>query len=292
MKILVLGGTRFFGVCMVEKLIADGHDVTVATRGIADDTFGDSVKRVLFDHRDEQSICSAFKGQNYDAVIDKIAFSSNDVKRVLDHISTKRYILMSTSGVYHTKHLMTHENDFDPWRYPLQWGERSNDGGFDYDEGKRQAECALAAMLPQEAGVMVRYPVVMGKIDYTKRLLFYVEHIVQAKPMYISNPDVQIGFLSETEAGHFFCQLLDTDLCGPVNACSDGSISMREILEYVERRTNKRAVLADVAEPAPYNGFYADCTLDTGKAQKFGIKFRHCSEWIYELLDYYIDMMK
>ena len=34
MNVLVVGGTRFFGIPMVEKLIADGHDVTIATRGL------------------------------------------------------------------------------------------------------------------------------------------------------------------------------------------------------------------------------------------------------------------
>lgn len=33
MKILVLGGTRFFGVHLVNALLEDGHEVTIATRG-------------------------------------------------------------------------------------------------------------------------------------------------------------------------------------------------------------------------------------------------------------------
>ena len=32
MKILVLGGTRFFGIHMVNDLIEKGHEVTIATR--------------------------------------------------------------------------------------------------------------------------------------------------------------------------------------------------------------------------------------------------------------------
>ncbi len=37
MKILVLGGTRFFGIHMVKDLIDKGHDITIATRGNAKD---------------------------------------------------------------------------------------------------------------------------------------------------------------------------------------------------------------------------------------------------------------
>ena len=32
MKILVVGGTRYFGIPMVNALLAQGHDVTIATR--------------------------------------------------------------------------------------------------------------------------------------------------------------------------------------------------------------------------------------------------------------------
>ena len=33
MNILVIGGTRFFGIHMVNKLLEQGHDITIATRG-------------------------------------------------------------------------------------------------------------------------------------------------------------------------------------------------------------------------------------------------------------------
>ena len=44
MKILVIGGTRFFGIHMVKELLAKGHEVTLATRGLALDDFGDSLE--------------------------------------------------------------------------------------------------------------------------------------------------------------------------------------------------------------------------------------------------------
>lgn len=39
MKILVIGGTRYFGIHMVNELISKCHDVTIATQGKASDTF-------------------------------------------------------------------------------------------------------------------------------------------------------------------------------------------------------------------------------------------------------------
>ncbi len=38
MKILVIGGTRYFGIHMVNKLLERGHKVTIATRGKTPDS--------------------------------------------------------------------------------------------------------------------------------------------------------------------------------------------------------------------------------------------------------------
>ena len=70
MKILVIGGTRFFGIHMVRALLEKGHDVTIATRGLTPDDFGDKVKRIIFQRTDEQSVKEALYGTHYDVVID------------------------------------------------------------------------------------------------------------------------------------------------------------------------------------------------------------------------------
>ena len=37
MDILILGGTRYFGIHMVNELINQGHNITIATRGRTSD---------------------------------------------------------------------------------------------------------------------------------------------------------------------------------------------------------------------------------------------------------------
>lgn len=82
MNILVIGGTRFFGIHMVNELLTAGHDVTIATRGKASDSFGDKVKRIFLERTKEESVREALSGTHYDVVIDKIAYCSNDIKYV------------------------------------------------------------------------------------------------------------------------------------------------------------------------------------------------------------------
>lgn len=42
MNILVIGGTRFFGIPMVDDLLAHGHNVTIVIRGTTLNSYGDS----------------------------------------------------------------------------------------------------------------------------------------------------------------------------------------------------------------------------------------------------------
>ena len=104
MKILVVGGTRFFGIPMVNALLADEHDVTVATRGNTKAEFIGEVRSVVFDRTDHESVKRALSGLKYDVIIDKIAYGSNDVKALLENVSCDRYIQMSSCSVYHEDH--------------------------------------------------------------------------------------------------------------------------------------------------------------------------------------------
>ena len=288
MKILVIGGTRFFGIPMVEALLRAGHEVTVATRGRSGDGFGDRVQRIILERTDGASVREALKGRYYDAVIDKIAYCSNDIRTVMDAADCGKYIHMSTTAVYAPKHMNTVEDDFDGTAGELVWCDRQD---FPYDEVKRQAERALWQRYADRNWIAVRYPFVIGKDDYTKRLLFYVQHIMEEKPMYIDNEDCQMGFIRSDEAGKFLAFLAETDFRGAVNGSSAGMVSLREILDYTEKKTGKKALLAPDGDPAPYNGETA-YSINTDRAKGLGFEFTALRDWIWDLLEFYMDSLK
>ena len=288
MKILVIGGTRFFGIPMVEALLRAGHEVTIATRGCSGDGFGDRVQRILLERTDENSVREALRGKYYDTVIDKIAYCSNDIRIIMDAVDCGKYIHMSTTAVYEPKHMNTVEDDFDGTAGKLVWCGRQD---FPYDEVKRQAERALWQKYADRNWIAVRYPFVIGKDDYTKRLLFYVQHIMEGKPMYIDNADCQMGFIRSDEAGKFLAFLAETDFRGAVNGSSAGTVSLREILDYVEKKTGKKALLAPDGDPAPYNGETA-YSINTDRAKELGFEFTVLRDWIWDLLDFYMDGLK
>ena len=284
MKILVLGGTRYFGISMVEELIRQGHDVTIATRQHTMDSFGAAVRRIQVERTDPVSMKRELHGKQYDVVYDKIAYCSNDIKNVMEVIDCDKYIYMSSASIYEPKKMNTGEDDFDGKTGDLVWCSRSD---FPYDEIKRQAEYALWQTYSNHRWIAVRYPFVIGKNDYTERLLFYVEHTMKSIPMNIDNLESQMGYIRSDEAGNFLAFLADKTLCGAVNGSAHGTISLREIIQYVEDQTNTKAVIAADGDAAPYNG-EPEYSLDITKAEELGFRFSNLDDWIFELLDYYI----
>lgn len=290
MRVLVLGGTRFFGIPMIRELLAAGHEVTVATRGRTPDPFGADVKRLTLDRTEPESMRQALSGRHFDVVIDKIAYCSNDIRSAIEVLDCDRYIYMSSTAVYEPKRMDTREEDFDPLKKELIWCSRQD---FPYDEVKRQAECALwqSDWAAAHQAVAVRYPFVVGPDDYTKRLLFYVEHTMRGMPMYIDNIDRQMGYIRSDEAGKFLAFLVDQSFAGAVNGCSAGTISLREIIAYVEEKTGTKAVLADTGERAPYNG-EVEYSINTDRAAALGFRFSRVRQWIFGLLDDYIAQLR
>lgn len=230
MKILVIGGTRFFGIPMINELLANGHEVTIATRGKAQDNFGSRVNRLVLERTNADSMMNTLRGVHYDVVIDKIGYCSNDIKYAMDAIDCDKYIYMSSTSVYQPKHINTKEEDFDGINRKLIWCSRKD---FPYEEIKRQAECALWQQYNDRNWIAVRYPFAIGKDDYTKRLLFYIEHTIKSIPMNVDNIDLQMGYIRSDEAGKFMAFLVNKDFKGAINGSSNGTISLKEIISYV-----------------------------------------------------------
>lgn len=285
MNILVIGGTRYFGIHMVNKLLEQGYNITIATRGKTPDSYGDRVKRIIIERTNEESMRKVLQGKYFDVVIDKIAYCSDDIRYVMDYVDCDKYIYMSSTSVYNPKHMNTVESDFNGYSNDFVWCNRFE---FPYEEIKRQAEYALWQKYSDKKWIAVRYPFAIGKDDYTKRLLFYVEHVMKSEPMYIDNIDYQMSYIRSDEAGEFIAYLVDKDIDGAINGSSIGTISLWEIIDYVEENTGKHAILSDDGEAAPYNG-EPEYSINTEKAEKIGYHFSNLKEWIYQLLDYYIE---
>ncbi|ASA20487.1 NAD-dependent epimerase/dehydratase family protein [Paenibacillus donghaensis] len=284
-NILILGGTRFFGKRLVEQLLLDGNSkVTIVTRGMTQDDFGDQVTRIAADRTDTQALAASLEGLSWDVVYDNICYSPDEAKAACRIFAgrTKRYILTSSLSVYDPAPAALSEADSDSAAYPLRYGGKDD---YTYQEAKRLAE----AVLLQEADfpvAAVRFPIVLGTDDYTRRLHFHLEHIREGQPLGVPNPQARISFIRSDEAADFLFWLGFSGLTGPVNACSDGSLAIQELISIIEEKLGTTAVVQpETAQEhqSPF-GIPDSLTMDTTKARSAGYSFLPLAEWFPALV--------
>lgn len=284
-KILILGGTRFFGKRLVERLLQDSaNEVTILTRGNTSDPFGDLIHRIHADRFKTNELEKAVENTSWDVVYDNICYSPDEAEQACRIFAgkTKRYILTSSLSVYDFSEEALVEEVFDPLTYPLRYGGRQD---FTYQEGKRLAEAVLIQQAPFPVAA-VRFPIVLGTDDYTRRLHFHLEHVHEALPIGVPNPEAYISFIRSDEAADFLYWLGYSDVTGPINASSDGEVRIKDILSMIEKETGKQAIIQKETADEHISPFGIEHSwfMDTQKAQSEGFRFLTLTDWLPELI--------
>lgn len=290
-KVLVLGGTQYFGKKLVEKLIENGDEVTIATRGSKRDPFGKKVKRLIIDREKKETMAAAFEGKEWDLVYDQSCFSPMEARDTADALKGKvgRYIFTSTQAVYEFGTLHP-EGNFNAYTYPVTYKSRKDYPGYEgYKEAKRASEAVLHQLGYFEV-VSVRFPIVVSEDDYTERLKFHVDKVISGQPIGIPNPDLRYSFIHAEEAGSFLLEIGNSDFEGPINPGSAGDISLQELVEKIARMANKEVILEDSTETgivSPY-ALPGSWSIDTSLAADLGYKFTNLTQLLDQLIGFYI----
>lgn len=285
-KALVLGGTRFFGVHLVETLLAKGFEVTIATRGITQDPFSTRVNRITVDRLNAEELKERFRNETWDIVFDQICYSSQEALDAIEAFrdKTKKYVFTSSKSVYGAENgeVGFVEEDYNPYDYNIILGPKED---FTYNEGKRQAEAVFFQKAPFSV-VAVRFPIVLGMSDYTKRLHFHMEKIVNREEIHLINLDASIDFISEEEAGEFLAWIGISTFTGPINALSNGKVKLNDIINTIEEKTRTSAIITSTpteTNTSPFN-ISESWLMNNEKARNLGFQFRDLQEWLPRLI--------
>lgn len=289
-NVLVIGGTRFFGRRLVEKLIANGDRVTVASHNYSKVGFASEVTTLQIEREIPESLKALREHGPYDLVYDQICYSpsaAHDLGEVLGGLGgvarrAKKLIHTSTQSVYLSNDLQK-EEDFDPYTYPMRLGARDK---FTYGEGKRLAEAVYfqEAKIPVTA---VRFPLVLGPDDYSGRLDFHIQRIANGVPIVASAPDSLTSLISADEAASFLFWIGQQEFCGPINACSNGEISLSAILELMSSVVKKPPIVHSKGEKANDSPYAQNHSrhLSNAKAEALGFHFSQMSDWLRPLIE-------
>ena len=125
MKILIIGGSRFVGPLIIDKLVEKGHDITVFNRGKTKSQYN-NVNFVQGDRRNGFNIKDSF-----DVVIDACAYKGDHTKKAINELNFDFYLNFGTVASYKktNKFPLTEDSEIGEWPY---WG--------DYNTGKVECE--------------------------------------------------------------------------------------------------------------------------------------------------------
>ncbi|GGK62348.1 NAD-dependent epimerase/dehydratase family protein [Streptomyces flaveus] len=295
-KICVIGGSRYFGKLLVQRLQATGHQVTVINRGSTPPPAG--VEHLVVDRNDEAALTAALGSRTFDVVVDQVCYTPVQAVIAARAFSgrTRRYVMTSTIEVYDPATVALPavppgtplpEEVVDPSTWLVAMDLPWHDAAYleaHYAEGKRQAE-AVFAQHHGFAFAAVRSAHVLGggAAEFTGRLAYYVEHVAQGTQITVHAESLPTVFIHYEELADLLLWAATlTDVTGPINACSDGPLDVYDLSAVIAAQVGRKAVYrsAPAGEPASPFSFDRHYAMSNARAKRLGFSFSHTTDWL------------
>lgn len=312
MRVLVVGGTGFLGGAVTAAALSAGHEVSVFTRGKAEN-MSPGVSALV---GDRNSDLSALRGKRFDLVIDTCAYTPRSVSLLLDALADDigRYALVSSSSVYpDCSEPGVDEQGLAPSANAEQLAladavqlDKQSDAasyGEAYGPLKRSAEEVAIALLGERA-LILRSGLLVGAGDYTDRMTWWVRRVDQGGPMVApGDPERLIQFIDVRDAAGFIVAGSARGLGGIFNLTGI-PLSWAQFLSRCQAVTGSDCEFRWISEadilaegvapwselpmwlPARYKPLRHFLEIDTAKALRSGLKCRPIDETIGNLLDW------
>lgn len=283
-KILVMGGTRFFGKKAVERLIQNDHQVTIATRGNTPHPFGDKVAHIILDARDgNHEGWAKVTKQKWDAVFSNVCYTKEDAQILIDKLADV------TDHVYFTSSMATYsgakdgyvEADFDPYTYKI---DKTIEVG--YGEGKRQAETVLYKEAPFKVTAF-RFPIVLDPDDYTERLHFYVKKAMNYETIYFENETYKVNYVKGTQAADSIVWAIEEEKEGFFNISSKDAVTIGTLMSWLSDSVGKPVDVEYTGEKVADSPFSTshDQYLVSDKIEAEGFPLLKLEDWMRPVME-------
>ena len=169
-KILITGGTTFVSRFAAEYFVAAGDEVYVLNRNQKPQADG-----VILIEADRHNLGEKLKGMEFDAVLDIVAYTKEDISDLLEALGSYGiYIMVSSSAVYP-------DTEKQPFRENTGLGKNAYWGS--YGTNKIEAEREL---LRRDANAYIlRPPYLYGELDNIYREAFVFDCAMQERRFYL-----------------------------------------------------------------------------------------------------------
>jgi len=279
-SVLIIGGSRFIGPRIIDRLLDKKFAVTVFNRGNVKNSYPPGVMFVRGDRK------KGFPFKNsFDLVIDMCAYRGEDTKIALRELRFNFFIHMGTAAAYRKSEIfpLYEESPLGDW--PV-WGE--------YNQGKVACEEVL-----KKSGMLyaaVRPVYVLGARNHLNRERFIYQSIKNNKQLILPGDGRALTqYVFADEVADAVLRLVETRTEGPINCAGDDYITLVGLVKVMAGLLGKEPIIrfnhaADGEnhdeEEFPFANEHF--IVSNERAKKIGIKFVSLQEGLmrdYE--DYY-----
>ncbi|MFZ4565011.1 MAG: NAD-dependent epimerase/dehydratase family protein [Prochlorococcaceae cyanobacterium] len=222
MKILVMGGTRFIGPPLVARLLAQGHALTLFTRGRQ--PLPDGVESLTGDRSTTEGM-QALEGRRFDVIIDSSGRTLADSQAVVARTGapSHRFVYVSSAGVY-----------ADSTSFPLD--EEAATDPASRHAGKAETEAWLAREGIPFTSFRPTY--IIGPGNYNPIEAWFFDRIVHRLPVPIPGDGstiTQLGHVDDLALAMARCLEVDAATNRIYNCSGRQGVTMLGLLEAAAR---------------------------------------------------------
>lgn len=302
MRILILGGTRFFGRETAIRLLEAGNEVTVFSRRAPVEDLPLDIRQA----RGERSVeidLARMAVEPWDAVIDNICYTAEDAQKAVKVFNgrTGQYIFTSSASVY-----SLFEGCSSPFRekqtelLPLKAALKEK---YAYAIGKYGAEQEFLKACREKnfPATIVRPPVVIGPNDPTLRAYSYWLRLADGGPLFVPGCAFRNRFVFSKDLARFLEKLLYNDFTpgGVFNAGDSEPLTLDDFVRLSARIMHSEAQLLYPDHGwLKQNGFNFDASpfsmggdfvLDIGRAEtELAWESTPAAKWLEETVNWYM----
>ena len=296
MKLLVLGGTKFLGRHAVEAALAEGHEVTIFTRGRTNPELFPDVEHL---HGDRDGELGALEGRTWDGAVDTSGYVPRVVRYSAELLrnSVRRYVFVSSISAY---------GDFSrPITEETPVAELAVPDTEEITEhyGALKAACErVVGEVFADRSALVRAGLIVGPFDPTDRFTYWPRRIATGgEVLGPGDPEAPVQFIDARDLAAWLMQLALDGPGGVYNATGPAEpLSFSELLERMRRAigsdaeivwTDEQRVLDAGVQPwlelplwLPDEEYAGMARADISRAVEAGLRFRPLEETVADTL--------
>ena len=215
MRILVLGGTRFFGRAFVEAAVAGGHDLTLFNRGESGPDLFPEVRTL---RGDRDGGLGALAGLGFDAVLDTCGYAPRVVRASAELLAPNvgRYVFVSSLSVYASER-DAHQDESAPVG-TIADPTVEEVTPETYGPLKALCEREVERALPDRA-LVVRPGLIVGPHDASDRFTYWVLRVARGGDVLAPNgPGYRVQFVDARDLAAWILLMVERGATGVFNA--------------------------------------------------------------------------